>query len=494
MSNVKVFIGSPSEANKLAVALQSLLEREATVRTWTQGIFTPNHGTLESVLEAVDGYDFACFLAPPVDTVSSRGKQNPATRDNIILEYGLFLGRLGRNRVFLIHPRGVPLTLPTDLDGITHLDYKPVDKENPAKSVLAPVAQEIQDRIEEHGPKSTASSRRYNPVLERGSVDRVAGLSDAALYFSRKRHGYKEDIRHYILHNEVIPSLYYYATEEGAEFWLSMSSDPAYRFKNNSLRLLRKVSGEIVSAVRENTPDENSIDFISLGSGDGEKDRLLLSKFAEPETASITYYPLDISDKLLVECVKNVHEQALDYARGLKTKAVIGDFINLKLLRSVYEDRSSPNLFSVLGNTFGNTDEANIMQALRDSMYPGDFVLIEINSDLDEVDKAGSFLRDELSLRYACVPIDMLDIKVNVKKADVREEKELSVFQCAKSSATYYSEVKIDGQVKTDVPLAYDHRYPLEEFQEELSDHLDVNVLLAERYGRAAVVLAQKVA
>jgi len=44
----------------------------------------------------------------------------------------------------------------------------------------------------------------------------------------------------------------------------------------------------------------------------------------------------------------------------------------------------------------------------------------------------------------------------------------------------------------TEVPLAYDHRYPLDDFTAELEENLDVKVILAEHHGNAAVVLAQK--
>lgn len=490
MSTPKVFIGSASEHKSLAVALQSLLDPVAAARVWTQRIFQPNRGNLENVLRAVDEYDFACFVAPPTDKTSQRGSERDTVRDNIILEFGLFLGRLGKDRVFLLCPRGTDLSLPSDLDGVTNLEYKAIDKDNPAESVLAPAGKAVEEAIEEQGTRAKHVERRYNPVLERGTVDRVGGVSDAAIYFSRKRYGYKEDIKQLMLKRKVIPSLYYYITEDGAEFWLAMSREPRYRFKSNSLRLLRKMSGQIAEAVRESLSGENALDLISLGSGDGGKDHVLLSELVKG-IESLTYYPLDISDTLLVECIRNVQAKALDYS-GLKTKAIIGDFNDLQILRSVYEDRPSPNLFSLLGNTFGNTDEAKIMEALRDSMYPGDFVLIEINCDLEEVDEAESFLRDELTLRYSCAPIAMIGHKVDLKKANVQEEGELSVFQCAKSSATYYSELELDGQSLEEIPLAHDHRYPLEKFTGELAETLEVEILLAEQYGNAALVLGRK--
>jgi hypothetical protein len=491
VSDARVFIGSPAEAIKLANALQTALERDASARVWSQRIFPQNRGTLESLLEAADTYDFACFIAPPHDVVvASRGSEHAVTRDNVILEYGLFLGHLGPDRVFLIRPRDSDLTLPSDLAGVSHLDYKPVDKDNPPAAVLSTAAQVILDAIEEFGPRESAVARRYSPVLERGSVDRVAGVSDAALYFSRKRSGYRGDLRQLVLQREVIPGMYYYATDEGAEFWLEMSSDPRYRFKNNSIRLIRKTASAIAETVLDRTP-RNALDFISLGSGDGDKDQVLLGGFDAADSPSIIYYPLDISDKLLVECIRTVQRQAYDYA-GFKTKAIIGDFIDLRLLRSVYEDRPSPNLFSLLGNTFGNTDEARIMNALRDSMYPGDFVLVEINCDLGDVDAPESILRNELTLRYSCVPISLLGIPVDLKMASVRPEEDLSVFQCAKSTATYYSQVTLDDREVSDVPLAFDHRYRLGDFKDELAEYLDVEVLFAEQYGNAALVLAQK--
>lgn len=488
MSPPKVFIGSPAETLSLAVILQSHLERCSSAHAYHERVFEINRGPLESVLKAVDEYDFACLLAPPLDALSSREQEQVVTRTNIILEYGLFLGRLGPERVFLLYPRDTPPEFPSDLEGVTHIDYKTVDDDNPAVAVLAPAAQQIEEKIRELGPVRPPVSRRHSPILERGSV--IAGLSDAVLYYQRKRSGYRDELRSILSHRKVVPSMYYYATEAGAELWLEMSSNARYRFKNNSMRLLRKESKRIAKKVLDSVPDK-AVDLISLGSGDGAKDRVLLSGFKQAGSGSIVYYPLDISDKLMVECMKHVHGDTVEFT-GVRTKAIIGDFIDLQLLRSVYEDRDSPNLFSILGNTFGNTDEAKIMTALQDSMYPGDFVLIEINCDVGEIEAPQSFLREDVTLRYACVPVEMIGVDVDLQKTQVREEQQLSVFQCAKSTATYYSEIDIEGKLIENVPLAYDHRYPLDSFTDELQDYLEAEVLLSERYGNAALVLARK--
>jgi hypothetical protein len=166
--------------------------------------------------------------------------------------------------------------------------------------------------------------------------------------------------------------------------------------------------------------------------------------------------------------------------------------MDLQVLRSVYEDRATPNVFSVLGNTFGNTDEAEITEALQNAMYPGDFVLLEINSDLAEVGSQQSFLTSEETLRYSCVPLEMLGIKVNIEKVSVREEEKLSIFPCARSSATLYEEISLEERTINEVRLAHDHRYPKSEFEKELAEALEVDVLFSEQYGNAAVILAKK--
>jgi hypothetical protein len=489
VSDSKVFIGAPSEDDGLSAALQGLLEDCASARVWDQGTFEQNRGTLESLLTAVDEYDFACFLALPLDTVQSQGSTRPVVRDNIIFEYGLFLARLGPDRVFLLYPRGGELALPSDLKGVTHIPFKLVDTDNPPAVVLGPPAQKIEEHIKRHGPRQPIVTRRYSPVLERGAVDRVAGVSDAVVYYSRRRYGYKDDIRQSVLKNEVIPSLYYYASEVGSEYWLQMSGNPSYRFKSNSNRLIKQVAPSVAQTIRDHVSSDSSVDLISLGSGDGQKDRVLLTEL-NSKISEIIYYPLDISDALIVECIKNVHDGAFDYA-GMRTRAIIGDFLKLQVLRSVYEDRPSPNVFSVLGNTFGNTDEAQIVEALQNSMYPGDLVLIEIDCDTSEAGSMGSFVTNEARLRYSCIPLEMLGVDIDISQVVVREE-DLSIFQCARSSATVYGKIELDEKPIPEVPLAYNHSYPIDEFQEELAETLAVEVLLTERYGNAAVLLAKR--
>ncbi|MDD1820524.1 nucleotide-binding protein, partial [Pseudomonas aeruginosa] len=79
---------------------------------------------LESLEEQLDECDFAIAIAQPDDSVTMREETKNTPRDNVIFELGLFVGRLGRARTFLLEPRGDEVHLPSDLKGLTTIGYR----------------------------------------------------------------------------------------------------------------------------------------------------------------------------------------------------------------------------------------------------------------------------------------------------------------------------------------------------------------------------------
>ena len=81
--------------------------------------------TIDSLDKKAKSVDFSLFIFSPDDVSIIRTQQKSVVRDNIVFELGLFIGALGKERCFMLKPRGVDLHLPTDLLGVTPADYEP---------------------------------------------------------------------------------------------------------------------------------------------------------------------------------------------------------------------------------------------------------------------------------------------------------------------------------------------------------------------------------
>jgi hypothetical protein len=125
-----IFIGSSVEGLPYAEAIFSELEREANPTIWKQNVFEPTKATLEVLENLPYSFDYAILVMTPDDTKRSRGKQVPVPRDNVVAELGLFIGALGRSRVFYIQPRDKAISLPSDFFGITPLEFASRDDNN----------------------------------------------------------------------------------------------------------------------------------------------------------------------------------------------------------------------------------------------------------------------------------------------------------------------------------------------------------------------------
>lgn len=121
-----LFIGSSSEGLPIARAVKSELEYDFTTTLWNQGVFdTPGKSYLEILEENATQFDFGLFIFSPDDKLESRGQEKMITRDNVIFELGLFVGKLSRLEAFILQPRNHDLHVLSDYSGIVKLDYDP---------------------------------------------------------------------------------------------------------------------------------------------------------------------------------------------------------------------------------------------------------------------------------------------------------------------------------------------------------------------------------
>lgn len=146
-----LFIGSSTESLDVAYAAQRNLEDVAEVVVWTQGIFELTQSYLESLLDALDDTEFGLFIFGPDDVTRIRGEEMRTARDNVVFELGLFIGRLGRERSFILMPRGVSdFHLPSDLLGISTASYQPPSRSDRLQAALGPACYDIRTAIRKH--------------------------------------------------------------------------------------------------------------------------------------------------------------------------------------------------------------------------------------------------------------------------------------------------------------------------------------------------------
>lgn len=137
-----VFIGSSREGLDVAREVELHLQDDATPTIWKYGVFGLGSGTLETLMNALDRFDFAVMVLSKDDLLESRDKSYTAPRDNVILELGLFMGRLGRERTFIVHEEDPNLKIPSDLAGITLSPYHKREDHN-MTAALSPTCTQI---------------------------------------------------------------------------------------------------------------------------------------------------------------------------------------------------------------------------------------------------------------------------------------------------------------------------------------------------------------
>ena len=148
-----LFVGSSRESLPIAQAIRVDLDyADVVVRLWTDGVFGASQFPIIELEKQIQEADFAMLVLGPDDEIVSRNEKSAAPRDNVIFELGLFMGALSHKRTFMIIPRGCDIKIPTDLLGLTPMDYKSGDLSDLASS-LGPVCEQLRRIINKVGVK-----------------------------------------------------------------------------------------------------------------------------------------------------------------------------------------------------------------------------------------------------------------------------------------------------------------------------------------------------
>jgi 8-oxo-dGTP pyrophosphatase MutT (NUDIX family) len=167
----RLFIGSSVESIDVAYAIQENLEHDSDCTVWNQGVFDASQIVLQRLVDTTDVVDFAVFVLTSDDLVSIHNTVHTSVRDNVLFEFGLFLGSLGSQRVFLVRPRNEPaLRVPTDLFGLVMSQYYTHRSDDNLAAALGPACNQIRRAIHKLGPRP---AHKTDPTLSEEDVELI---------------------------------------------------------------------------------------------------------------------------------------------------------------------------------------------------------------------------------------------------------------------------------------------------------------------------------
>lgn len=141
---INIFIGGSKEGLKYGKIIKERFENIGTYNcvVWDKDVFQFNQSFLSSLSKASIVYDFGIFVASKDDLAVIRDDVYEVPRDNIIFEYGLFLGIMGNNRTYLVQEDGCKL--PTDLLGYTTPRFKSSFNDSDWEDLAKQIASDIE--------------------------------------------------------------------------------------------------------------------------------------------------------------------------------------------------------------------------------------------------------------------------------------------------------------------------------------------------------------
>lgn len=183
MPKPSLFIGSSTEGLDFARAVRTSLSDVAETTLWNDGVFSLGRTFIESLIAALSRFDFAALVLTPDDRMVVRNDESLGPRDNLVFELGLFMGRLGRERTFIVRPGSGPLKIPSDLAGISVAVYDWPRSDGNHRAALGPACDLMREAIRDLGFAPTKTDAQVR-ALKR-EQDRQRGEIDALTFLVR---------------------------------------------------------------------------------------------------------------------------------------------------------------------------------------------------------------------------------------------------------------------------------------------------------------------
>lgn len=168
------------------------------------------------------------------------------------------------------------------------------------------------------------------------------------------------------LDRRYLPEKFFYWFPLSVKAWLDLCREAQpYRNHARSFELVSRHAAEIAGRL-----PGSSLEVVSLGAGQGDKDLLCLEAIRDGGRAAI-YRPVDSSQALLEMAVERAAGAGFT-ARGLKA-----DLADPRTVEALSAPADRPRLYLVLGNTLGAIDPLEFLSILKSLVRPEDRLLLD---------------------------------------------------------------------------------------------------------------------
>jgi hypothetical protein len=339
---------------------------------------------------------------------------------------------------------------------------------------------------------SKATLRPQKSRFVYGSAESMGRILDAAIYFHDKSTFAADEIRSAVEGKRLFPVKLLYRTEEGVKSWLELCDSPLYSFYVSSYNNFAGAVSSLVESIREKSAAQG-FNLISLGVGDGKKELLLVKALLQVvgQDGKLFYHPVDVSLSMIERTATQLAANATvqrDIDR-LAVKPVVGDFLGINSMDPIYG--SEANIFAILGNTIGNGPERELFGALKDAIRPGDFVLIEI--DTNQAGVNSDFSTSSENRRVDLAPLRAAGYSVSESDLEYLVVKDKNTHSVVPQTVSIVAECELKRLPKPiRARTSVIHHYQLEPFAAFAADWLNMTAVHQSENGGVGLVLLHK--
>ncbi len=191
-----------------------------------------------------------------------------------------------------------------------------------------------------------------------------------------------------------LPEKFFYWLPLSVKTWRDLSGQENFRSLDSAWDLVNSKAVELVAGFKTAVP------LVSLGAGEGHKDRALL-KALQRAGKTVKYFPVDASQTLLEIACAAAEDDDLEV---LGIKADISSPMHVVLASDAAE---SPKLMVMSGNTLGAFDPLDHIRNIAETMKGGDRLLLDA-----EIFREGGPDEDQAKLaKFAMAPLASLGIQ-----------------------------------------------------------------------------------